>query len=630
MPNRFSVEAIFKARDRITAPITRMQNRVGKFTRSTEQGLRNVNRSIEGFSQGVRKYAMIAAAGFALIGAGMWNVISVGAQFEEALMASVAKFPEGIKKGSDAYKDLQNAARQVGRTTRFTATEAAQGLDFLAMAGYNVASAIEALPGVTELAIAGQMDLARATDIASDTLGAFNLMSTDAATVGKNLARVNNVLAKTATSANTTIEQMFEAITQAGPVGASAGASIETVSALLGQLAGAGIKESVAGTTLKNVFTRITKEADKFAALGIDVKDANGNIRDVIDIFGDLEKRLATMGSFERSKIIEQLFGLRAIAGSNVLLGLGAKRLREYREELINSDGAAKSMAATMQQSVGARLKSLQSAVESVKLSIFAMNEGPLADTIDKITEWVRANEDLIATRVGEWLAGVINNFDKIVLWMKRIGIAVAAIWGLITALKVFAGIMTVVNVIMAANPVVLITLGVLALIAAIVLLIKNWERVKAWLDTIPAWAVALAGILGGPIALLIAGAELVRRSWQPLKTFFTNLWSGIVNVFNTSLEKIRSTIDQIRSVASPVLGIASRVAGFLGIGGDGEPAPAGGAQMVSPQERTARTINETRTTSAAEVTIRDETGRGEVTHGTLGAGVSLVTTGAF
>lgn len=630
MPNRFSVEAVFKAVDRISAPVSRMQNRVGKFTRASERGLRRVNERMKRFSQGAQRYAMVAAAGLAIVGGAMWDIIQTGARFEDALLASVAKFPEGIEKGTQAYLDLQNAARQVGRTTRFTATEAAQGLDFLAMAGFNAASAVEALPGVTDLAIAGQMDLARATDIASDSLGAFNLMSTDAATVGRNLARVNNVLAKTATSANTTIEQMFEAITQAGPVGTAAGASIETVSALIGQLAGSGIKASVAGTTLKNVFTRLTKESDKFAALGIQVRDANGNIRDVIDIFGDLEKRLAKMGTFERSKIIEQLFGLRAIAGANTLLSIGANKLRAYRTELVNSDNAAKNMAATMRQSVGARLKGLQSAVESVKLSIFAMNEGPLADTIDKMTQWVRANEGLIATRVGEWLAWVINNFEKIVTWLKRIGVVVAAIWALITALKVFAGIMTVVNVIMAANPVVLITLGVLALIAAIVLLIKNWEKVKAWLDTIPTWAVVLAGLIGGPIAMLIAGAELVRRNWKPLKTFFVNLWSGIVNVFNTSLEKIRSVIDRIRSIATPAMGIASRVAGFLGIGGGEVAGGAPTGQMVSPQERTARSIEERRETSTAEVTIRDETGRAEVTQGTLGAGLSLAATGAF
>lgn len=598
MAGRFSVEAVFKAVDRVTAPVSRMQNRVGKMTRSMGNGFDRLNRKVGKFADGVKKGALAVTAALALSSGAMANVIGTGAEFEQTLVAAAAKFPGEIRRGTEAFEQLEQAARKTGSATEFSASEAASALNFLAMAGFDAEASVAALPGVVDLATAAQVDLATATDVASDSLGAFGLMTKDATQLGKNLARVNDVIAKTTTSANTTVESLFETIKDGGPVATTSGASLETFAALAGELANAGIKGSKAGTTLKNMFLTLSAPGSGAAKilqrLGIQTADANGDMRDIVDILGDLNGALDGLGTAERSGVLEGIFGKIPIAGVNVLLASGSDRLREYRKQLEGASGASSTMASVMRDTLQGRLNSLKSAVEGVKISIFSMTSGPLAEAIDKTTEWVRANEQLIATNVGEFLANIINNFEQIVDWTKKIAIGVAAFIAFNMALKAIVLTMTVVNLLMAANPVVLVILAI------------------------------------------VAAAALLIAAWEPIKGFFKDLWTGVVEIFDTAVDKIMGVVDKVRGAASFIADVASSagssVASFFGFGDDEEEQAAGatGPQVVSPQERVARTIDEQRTTQTAEVTIRDESGRAEVTGGTLGPGLTLQNSGAF
>ena len=643
MAGRFSVEAVFKAVDRVTAPVTRMQNRVGKLTRSMGRGFDKLNRSVGKFASGVKRGALAVTAALALSSAAMANVIGTGAEFEQTLVNAAAKFPGEIRRGTEAFEQLESAAKKTGSTTEFTASQAASALNFLAMAGFNAESSVAALPGVVDLATAAQVDLATATDVASDSLGAFGLMTKDATQLGTNLARVNDVIAKTTTSANTTVEALFETIKDGAPVATTAGASIETFAALAGELANSGIKGSKAGTTLKNMFLSLsapgTGAAKILKRLGVSTKDANGDMRDIVDILHDLNGSLDGLGTADRSGVLEGIFGKIPIAGVNVLLASGSDRLREYRKELEGASGASSTMASVMRDTLQGRLNSLKSAVEGVKISIFSMSSGPLADAIEKTTEWVRVNEKLIATNVGGFLANLINNFSNIVKWMKRIGIGLAVFFTLATILKTLALILTVVNLVMAANPIVLIILGIMALIAAIAAVIIWWDELtQAFLESGKAMDIIVAGIgfLMGPIGWLIAAAALIFKHWEPIKAFFKDLWAGVVNIFDSAIDKIMGVVDRVKGAASAIVDTISNIGGgvadFFGFGDDVQTSGGGstGPQVVSPQERVARSIEEQRTTSSAEVTIRDESGRAEVTGGSLGPGLSLQPSGAF
>lgn len=643
MAGRFSVEAVFKAVDRVTAPVSRMQNRVGKLTRSMGRGFDKLNRSVSKFASGVKRGALAVTAALAISGAAMADVVSTGAQFEQTLVSAAAKFPGEIRRGTEAFEQLEAAARKTGATTEFSASQSAEALNFLAMAGFNAESSIAALPGVVDLATAAQVDLATATDVASDSLGAFGLMTKDASKLGANLARVNDVIAKTTTSANTTVESLFETIKDGAPVATTAGASLETFAALAGELANSGIKGSKAGTTLKNMFLSLsapgTGAAKILKRLGVQTKDANGDMRDIVDILDDLNGSLDGLGTADRSGVLEGIFGKIPIAGVNVLLASGSDRLREYRKELEGASGASSTMASVMRDTLQGRLNSLKSAVEGVKISIFSMSSGPLADAIEKTTEWVRVNEKLIATNVGGFLANLINNFSNIVKWMKRIGIGLAVFFTLATILKTLALILTVVNLVMASNPIVLIILGIMALIAAIAAVIIWWDELtQAFLESGKAMDIIVAGIgfLMGPIGWLIAAAALIFKHWEPIKAFFKDLWTGVVNIFDSAIDKIMGVVDRVKGAASAIVDTISSIGGgvadFFGFGDDVQTSSGGstGPQVVSPQERVARSIEEQRTTSTAEVTIRDESGRAEVTSGSIGPGLSLQPSGAF
>ena len=644
MAGRFSVEAVFKAVDKMTAPISRMQNRVGRFTRNMGRGFDRLNRNVDRFAAGVRKGALAVTAGLALTTGAMASVIGTGADFEQTLVSAAAKFPGEIRRGTEAFQVLEQAARRTGATTEFSASEAAGALNFLAMAGFDAESAVAALPGVVDLATAAQIDLATATDVASDSLGAFGLMSKDATQLGTNLARVNDVIAKTTTSSNTTVERLFDTIREGAPVATSAGASLETFAALAGELANSGIKGGQAGTVLKNMFVRLQAPTGAAARvlnrLGIQTKDASGNMLDIVDILGQFNDATKNMGSTQKAAALQAVFGMEAIAGVNILLESGTDRLNEYRTELEGASGASSTMASVMRDTLQGRLNSLKSAVEGVKISIFTMTSGPLSDAIDKMTEWVRVNEKVIASSIGEFLANIINNFESIVKWAKRIGIGLAVFFTLAAILKTLVLVMTAVNLVMAANPIVLIVLGIMALIAAVAAVIIWWDELtEAFLNSGKAMDVIVAGIalLTGPIGWLIGAASLIFKHWDPIKAFFGDLWGGVVNIFNGALDKITGIVDLVKGKAAAIVdtisSIGSGVASFFGFGGDDEEETnqgATGPQIVSPQDRVARSIEEQRSTSTAEVTIRDETGRAEITGGQLGPGLTLANSGAF
>jgi len=594
MANRFSVEAVFSAIDKLSAPVTRMENRVRKFARNSTASLKQLDRTT-GKLGGTFSAALGAAGvagGVAALGMAMTSVVTSAVGFEQALVNAAAKFPEGIKKGTKEFKALEEAARATGATTEFTAGESAEALNFMAMAGFNAEQSIASLPLVVDLATASNIDLARATDIASDTLGAFGLATKDPIKLTENLTRVNDVLAKTVTTANTDMEMLFETIKEGGPVATAAGASMETFAALAGKLANAGVKGSVAGTTLKNVFVRLTKPvgdaADMLDRMGVKTKDmATGEARDVIDIFGDLTKGLDDLGSADRLAAIETVFGKIPLAGVNVLLNEGADSLRSYRAELVNSKGASKSMATTMRDTLGVSFKVAMSALDGLGLTIFE-NFGPaIRSGVEKVTSFVSAVDNFLKKNketipvILEMAAGV----SKVVALFVALKIATIA-WSLAMAVTPFG----------------LVVAGLTALIAITPLLIRNWDKVTAVFKT--AWAFWKNVFIKG-LDAIIAKALM------------------IVDVF----KKVAKYTPAGLAFAG-----AKKALNFFGVGGDDETATADGApQVVSPQERIAKTIEERSTTSNATLTINDKSGRGELEDNTgPGINLALAASGGF
>jgi len=630
MASKFSIEAIFKGIDKITAPVSRMSNSVGKFARSAKANLVSIGNSVNNLSKKFSKVlAVSATAGFLALNLAAKDAVVTGMQFEQTIVSAAAKFPGEIKKGTKEFELLEAAAKKTGKETEFTATQSAEAINFLAMAGFNAQMSIAALPGVVDLATAASIDLARATDIATDTLGAFGLATEDPIKLSKNLARVNDVLAKTTTTANTNMEQLFEAIAEGGPVAKSAGASIETFTTLAGKLANAGIKGGEAGTTLKNVFLRLAAPvggaAKMLKRMGVATKDNEGNLRDVIDILGDLEKGVKKFGTAEQAAILEEIFGKIPIAGVNVLLGTGAEKLKEYRKQLEAATGSSNKMASTMRDTLQGRVNSLKSAFEGLQLTIFGLEKGPFSDFVEKITETVRTIDSAISTNqdlaqsfvsdinnvlsgsikiIGMFIAAMIALKGIILFTNAAIIVFKTTMFAVKAAMLLFQGVLVVakvamfaLNAVMMANPLLAISIAIAALIIGITLLVKNWETVKAVVSDV--WDSITAKVKDSIDAIL-------------------NFISGVTTPF--------------KDLFSGISGIGEK---FSFLFGKPEEEKKGGEakkpEMTTKEERISTAINEKVTEKSSTLLIKDETGRAELSTPTgNGSKIRLATSGGF
>lgn len=507
----FTTKTIFDAKDKVSNVFTRMSQNATRFGRSSSKAFKKASTSAKIFSS-ITKSILSSAAlivSLSTLTAGLGTVTQEFISFDQAITSSSAKF-KGLdlttQAGLDTLLKLKTTAREVGAVTQFSAGEAAQGLDFLAMAGFNAEQAMASLGGVVNLATVADVDLARATDIASDSLGAFGLMTQDTIKLQKNFTRVNDVMAKTMTSTNTNMEDLFEAVKKGAPTFTASGQSLESFNALLGTLANSGLKGSDAGTSLRNVMLRLataTPKAQKVMdSLGVVTKDSQGNFRDVLDILGDVEKGLKGMGTAQRTTALATIFGARTVTGINILMGEGTDKIREFREELLGAGGASQIMADIMRKSLGNRLKSLKSAAIELGFKLFEAFEKRGGNAIETMTQAIRNFDPKpiiaginTAVKVMSALFAVVQPFIPVLPilikgWlvyasvMKGIQIAqrVQAFFSFFLVLQKMVGTVGILNALFMANPLGAVIFAVTAAIALFVILEKKFKLFStAW-----------------------------------------------------------------------------------------------------------------------------------------------------
>ncbi len=474
MPRGFTLSTTFSVNDQMSRQTKAIFGKVANQAQAVTRSMRRI--------AAVGLGAVVVAAGLAA---------REYVQFDSAVTSASAKFKGmnlATKEGQAILKRLGDTAREVGAATQFTATQAAEGLDFLAMAGFSANQAMASLAGVVDLATVGQIDLARATDIASDTLGAFGLMTEDTAQLQQNFTRINDVMAKTITSSNTNMETLFESIKKGAPAFTAAGQSLETFAAFAGTMANAGVKGSESGTQLRNMMLKLAAPSAEAAKvlqnLGIQTEDADGNFLDAIDILAQFEKSLVGMGTAQKSAALATIFGTRSVTGINVLLQAGTKEIRKFRDELLGSAGAAQAMSDVIRKSLINRLAALKSAAIEIGFIFFDKIKNQAAGAIQRLTEVVR---NLPIEQIIEKLGNTIRKALPILRvfwdgfkWLTRNWDLVvagylamqAAQWGL--------------NAAMAANPVGAVIASLIALVAITVIIVKRWEEItevlaKVW-----------------------------------------------------------------------------------------------------------------------------------------------------
>lgn len=297
-----------------------------------------------------------------LIGAGT-AITMVSANFESA-MSEVKAISGAVGEEFDALRDK---AKELGESTRFSATEAANGMSNLASAGFQVNEIIAAMPGLLDLAVSGNIDLASASDIAASTLRGFNLEASET-------AHVADVLARAAADTNAGIIDTGDAMKYIAPVANAMGHSLESVTAAVGLLSNAGIKGGQAGTVLRSALARLaspSKEAaDIMGDLGFSAYDTSGKMLSLSGIVGSLEASMAGLTEQERQNTITTIFGQEAMSGMLALMQSGPEEIDRLTSSLENCDGAAAEMAEIMGDNLQGQITELKSKLEGISITL--------------------------------------------------------------------------------------------------------------------------------------------------------------------------------------------------------------------------------------------------------------------
>ena len=526
--------------------------------------------------------------------------VGVGSDFESGMSlvaATMGITTEEIAAGSEEFDKLQKAAKEAGATTQFSATQAAEALNYMALAGYDADKSIETLPTVLNLAAAGGMDLATASDMVTDSMSALG----DAAGTTEGFV---DKMAKTSQKSNTNVQQLGEAILTVGGTAKNLAGGVVEMNTVLGIFADNGVKGAEGGTALRNVILSLTAPTDKakkqMEALGLQVFDANGNMRPLNETFNDLNGILGTMTQGEQTEVLNSIFNKVDLKSVNALLANSGERFDELSGYISDCDGAAADMAATMNDNLQGKVTILKSGLEGLGIAAYEKFKTPLTNAVENITEVIgQLQTDLtdgslsgalekIATgfgnlveKAGEIVAAVLpalleglgwiaDNGDAIVSVLAGIGAGFAAfkvaslIQGVVSAFQAFklanegATIAQwAMNAAMNANPIVLIVTLVAGLVAAIVTFIATNEDARAAIANV--WGKIKNAI--EVTAIVEFFTQTLPDSFAKVIEFLANIVAKIEAAFNgvvTFLQQlpskiwnaIISTVDAIREWA--------------------------------------------------------------------------------
>lgn len=509
----------------------------------------------------------------AVMAAPFVGMLSKAADFE-AVMSKVKAITVSDDK---AMQQLTATARELGEKTMFSATQAGEAMTYLGMAGWNSQQIMAGMPGLLNLAAASGTDLARTADIVSDDLTAFGLGAEHA-------GHMADVFAKTSTKTNTNVEMLGETMKYAAPVAHAFGASLEETAALTGIMANSGIKASAAGTALRSGFLRLAGTSAKstkaieemglslseataqqeearaaLASLGIAMDDTNGP-RKMGAIVRDLADKTKDMSKEQRLATLATIFGTNAASAWVAVIDQGPDALDQLTKELENSDGAAAAMAETMQNNARGAMVRLQSASESVAISIGSTVLPTLAELGDSLaneaayvskvaSEHPELTEAIIKTSFA--VMGMVIAYKtiravyysvmaahaayKLMMESERVatmrnviasGIHRASMIASSIAMYATAAAQWALNAAMSANPIGLVIIAIVALIAAFVWLGTHFQAVSEFCTSM--WESPTAAIIAfmmGPIGWLIYAAMGLIANWDQVKAWFTLLW---------------------------------------------------------------------------------------------------------
>lgn len=495
-------------------------------------------------------------------------IVNVGSSFELA-MSEVEAISGATGDELDA---LTAKAKEMGITTKFSASDSAEAFKYMAMAGWKTEDMLAGIEGIMNLAAASGENLGEVSDIVTDALTAFGLSASDS-------AHFSDVLAAASNNANTNVSMLGSSFKYVAPVAGALGYSIEDVSVALGLMANSGIKAEQAGTSMRAMLSRLaspTKDVyDAFELLGMDASEAltnvDGSMKPLSETIDILREKMSGLTEAEKASVASGIAGQEAMSGLLAIVNASDEDYQKLSTAIADADGTAQNMADTMNDNLSGAITLLKSAFEGLGISIFEKFAPIAQKAIEKLTgfvQWLTEHEDavaLIAIAIGTVTAALIAY--NVAQTMANAGMTIGSVAG-----AAFGAVMKFIK-----SPITLVVLAIGALIAIIVLCVKHWDEIKeaagkAWDWIKGVWESASTWFnekVVQPVVNWFTGLwdsvknaaksawEFIKGIWvsvsnwfnqkivQPISTLFTNLWKGIKEAFKTPINWI---IDGINS----------------------------------------------------------------------------------
>lgn len=453
-----------------------------------DKGIQEGIQNIEGVAQKGMKAAAAAIAGAATALAAMGAAsVKVGASFEAAM--SKVQAISGASGGE--LQALTDKAKEMGATTKFSATESANAFEYMAMAGWKTEDMLSGIEGIMNLAAASGEELATTSDIVTDALTAFGLSAGES-------GRFADILAQASSNANTNVGLMGETFKYVAPLAGALGYSAEDTATAIGLMANAGIKGSQAGTALRSIMTRLVKPTKESSTamkeLGLSVTDSSGKMKPLNEIVKDMRLKFAGLTEAEKGTYAAMLGGQEAMSGLLAIVNAADSDFEKLEAAIYDCDGAAAQMAETMNDNLQGQVTILQSGLEGLGISVYEIFEGTMKDgvsaatkAVDNLQRSISGGElgvslnrlaEAVGNLAGEAISAAEKALPKLIdgfVWLLDNGdTIVPIIFGVVTAWTAYKVVnegaaiaQGLLNAAMMANPAVLLTSAVIALTAA-------------------------------------------------------------------------------------------------------------------------------------------------------------------